>query len=169
MAANELHIRIQAEPLAYWFIIGCLTLFGIMCMTSFINRINYAGPDEYFMGTMGTFCLWAAVRSYSYFTHPNLSVTKDSITYRPFWSPKRHLAFHGIDHFVYRCDDIEPRSYLFRRSGTPTGRLLTIHRLTAFPMSGKPTTIILPSFQNHQIQAILSAISLNSTRKIRHA
>ncbi|MEP3919270.1 hypothetical protein [Ascidiaceihabitans sp.] len=79
----------------------------------FYNRINYAGADEYFMGTMGIFCLWAAVLSYGYFTHPNLNVTKNSLTYRPFWSPKRHLAFHGIDHFVYRCEDIEPRSYLF--------------------------------------------------------
>ncbi len=170
MTPNEYHIKVQAEPAAYWFIIGAVALMSALCLISVADSAPFLGADEYALLIVGSAGVFASFRAHRYFTKPNLSVTGDGLVHRPFWKRTGSINFADVTDFELKTEEIEPRNYLRKRPfGTPTGKILIIHRLHVTLTDGTRRAIVLPGFNQHTIDQITAAIEHHSNHAVTRA
>ncbi|MBT0958182.1 hypothetical protein IV417_12355 [Alphaproteobacteria bacterium KMM 3653] len=156
---RDLHKRVEAQPVAYWFIIVVLGLFAVMCLLSFADRMGHAGADEYMMLAAGLFLVWATYRSVRYFLWPVVSVTGEHFVLFRFWRPGTRWTYHWIERFEVSVRRIEVRDW--NRGGRRTGRVLYVEDLVAVGKDGRRRRAVLPGFAGRN-EEVLTALSARS-------
>lgn len=164
MAADDLHVKVQAHPAGYWFIIGAIALFGAMFLLAGYDRLtNLADAEAITKMLIGIAILFAAFRAYRYFTTPNVSVTDKAFIHRPFWRPARHWQFEDTEAFATYTAEVPVKVFTGTRF-RDTGRVNIVQYLVRKPVSGEVAQTVLPRFLSND--EILAAIRRNSGMEV---
>lgn len=144
MTHEDLHVKVNALPAAYWFVICFLGFMSSMCLLSFFQRMSYAGADEYFMLIVGMLLAFATLRSLRYFLWPVVSVTDRALTLFRFWKPSTRWNYVGTVRFEVTIRRIEVRNWT--QGGRKVGRSLHVEEIAAVAVDGSRKTTLLPGF-----------------------
>jgi len=156
MTHQDLHVKVEASPPGYWFLICFLGLLGSMCLLSFFQRMSYAGADEYFMLAMGLFLAFATLRTMRYFLWPVVSVTGKALTLFRFWKPSTRWQYVGTVRFDVTVRKIDVRNWA--KGGYKVERSLYVEELAAVAVDGGRKTTLLPGFAGEN-EKLLNALA----------
>lgn len=117
-------------------------LLGLLSLYSFFNRINYLGPDEWFLFFFGTALLWLTYLFLRFIFLPSFIIDNREMVIRKFFSVRK---FRYVD-----IDSIQAYT-LWIRPRNARGRLMNVDKLETKQLliktrDGKTRQATLPGY-----------------------
>ena len=157
MNHDDIHIRVQANKVAAWFITGVVGLIGLAFLLGGVAGVfDRPGVDDIVLVVLGAVCLFLATRLGRHFLLPNLTVGADRLVQRPFWGGSVVWQFADVAAWTTHIQLIE-KSWRGRRLPVP----ITVERLERTDRAGNKHSIVLPGFAG-QNEVLLKSIAARS-------
>ena len=149
----DIHIRVQANRIFAWCLIG---LLAVLTLFFILGGIQQYGAEGWGLILVAVFLGVMTIRVARYFLLPQVSVTQTHLVIRPFWKRTVKWSFEDTSMWEVETQKIV-KDWRSRRLLVP----LTVERLYRTVKTGDTKSVVLPGFAGHN-ERILNAIAERS-------